>query len=75
MDLAIVLILTSNIGSLKLEARNLLRIWLKQGTFSFNKLELILVLHRSNEVKPYNIKPSQNDFIFLRFFLLGNFLL
>ena len=54
MDLAIVLILTSNIGSLKLRARELLTVWLKQGTFPYYKLELILELHRSNEVKPYN---------------------
>ena len=50
MDLAIVLILTSNIGSLKLQARVLLKVWLIQGTFPFSKLALILDLHRSNEV-------------------------
>ena len=59
MDLAIVLILTSNIGLLKLQARVLLKAWLKHGIFPFNKLELILDLHRSNEVKPCNSFPLQ----------------
>ena len=49
-DLAIVLILTSNIGALKIQARNLFKIWLKQGTFPFIHLELVLSLRRSNEV-------------------------
>lgn len=50
-DLAIVLILTSNIGALKNRARVLLEAWLKQGTFPFSQLELVLSLRRSNEVK------------------------
>ena len=50
-DLAIVLILTSNIGALKNRARVLLEAWLKQGTFPFSQLKLVLSLRRSNEVQ------------------------
>ena len=49
-DLAVVLILTSNIGALKFRARALFDLWLKQGTFPFAQLELVLSLRRSNEV-------------------------
>jgi hypothetical protein len=49
-DVSIMLILMSNIGSLRAQAKELLRVWLRRGVFPFARLHSIVELRRSNEV-------------------------